>query len=89
MKIDRLIPDFSDDDNLEEYAKKNLQGDAFNSYTAFFIHVDNLCFYLQNKEWQSHAELTINRLYDTSKIMSTQMYKKYYNIYYYEIVHLC
>lgn len=74
FNIDRLIPDYSEDENLEEYAKKNLQGDAFTTYTAFFIHVDNLCFYIQNQEWQSNAELTINRLYDTSRIMSTQMY---------------
>ncbi|KAG9394862.1 Gamete expressed 1 [Carpediemonas membranifera] len=39
---------------------------AFDTYTSFFLHLDDLCFFLSQKDFQDEAEKTINRLYDAS-----------------------
>lgn len=39
---------------------------AFQSYTEFFTHVTDICFYLQSEIWRENTELTIEKLSKTS-----------------------
>lgn len=40
---------------------------AFTTYTEFFTHVSDICFYLQSDIWRQKTEETIFRLSETSK----------------------
>lgn len=39
---------------------------AFNAYTEFFTHTQQICFHLQNQAWHQATENTISRLADNS-----------------------
>ncbi|XP_078677051.1 uncharacterized protein LOC144913860 isoform X1 [Branchiostoma floridae x Branchiostoma belcheri] len=39
---------------------------AFSTYTEFFTHTQNICFFLQNQVWQESTERTVSMLADNS-----------------------
>jgi hypothetical protein len=44
-----------------------MSGDVFSVYTQFYIHTDNLCYYVQSAAWQETAEKTISELTGSSQ----------------------
>lgn len=76
--IGKKIPEYTRDIDLNNYLKKNIKGDIFNAYTSFFIHVDNLCYYLQNKVWTDSASLTANSVESELEELKYNMYFNYY-----------
>lgn len=46
---------------------------AFNTYTEFYTHTSDICFYLQSKLWQKKNEDTINKLSSTSNMVAAQL----------------
>lgn len=52
---------------------RRMQPEAFQAYTEFFTHTQNICFYLQSKLWQEQTENIINRLTDNSVVVSQQL----------------
>lgn len=46
---------------------------AFNTYTEFYTHTSDICFYLQSKIWQKRTEETVNRLTMSSKEVADQL----------------
>ncbi|XP_039266107.2 uncharacterized protein LOC120341632 [Styela clava] len=46
---------------------------AFNAYTEFFTHTQQICFHLQNQAWHEATENTISRLADNSAEVATQL----------------
>ncbi|XP_028402035.1 uncharacterized protein LOC114524977 [Dendronephthya gigantea] len=46
---------------------------AFNTYTEFYTHTSDICFYLQSHIWQQKTEDTINKLSSTSKLVAEQL----------------
>ena len=47
--------------------KDRMEDTAFDIYTQFYTHSNNLCYYLQSRIWQQQTESTINRLSTTSQ----------------------
>ena len=39
-----------------------MEGDAWNTYTTFYTHSENICFYFKSQIWQEETEKTINLL---------------------------
>lgn len=76
--LGRKLPDYSVNTDFKLYSTRYLKGDAFNAYTAFFIHVDNLCFYLQNEIWCESTDKTINELNSNTETMKHSLYKYKY-----------
>lgn len=64
----------SEEDSIEEctveMAKSVL---AFNTYTEFYTHTYDICFYLQSKVWQQKTQNTIRKLSSTSKEVASQL----------------
>lgn len=46
---------------------------AFNTYTEFYTHTSDICFYLQSHIWQQKTEDTINKLSSTSNVVADQL----------------
>ena len=46
---------------------------AFNTYTEFYTHTADICFYLQSKVWQQKTQETINKLSSTSNMVANQL----------------
>lgn len=47
--------------------------EAYGSYTTFFTHTQNICFYLLAQIWQESTERTINHLSDNSETVARQL----------------
>ena len=45
---------------------KDMDHDAFQTYTHFFTHTGHICYFLQNELWQERTEGVIGRLSDAS-----------------------
>ncbi|XP_052823485.1 uncharacterized protein LOC106872722 isoform X2 [Octopus bimaculoides] len=43
------------------------------SLATFFIHTQNICYFLEIKYWNQHTERTIQKLSDTSEDIATQL----------------
>ncbi|CAI9720974.1 Hypothetical predicted protein [Octopus vulgaris] len=43
------------------------------SLATFFIHTQNICYFLEIKYWNQHTERTIRKLSDTSEDIATQL----------------
>lgn len=52
---------------------QRMQEEEFNVYTEFFVHTQNICFYLQASLWQEQTEETIARLADNSANVARQL----------------
>ena len=50
-----------------------MASEAYNSYTSFFTHTQNICFFLQAQVWQEETERTISKLADNSEIVAQQL----------------
>ena len=50
-----------------------MKPEAFNVYTEFFTHTQNICFFLESQAWQERSELTIDRLADNSELVARQI----------------
>ncbi|XP_033099249.1 uncharacterized protein LOC117102906 [Anneissia japonica] len=46
---------------------------AFNAYTEFFTHTQNICFFLQNQIWHERTEDTVSRLATSSESVAEQL----------------
>lgn len=64
LKTGRQVQLCSGTDKTE--CTRNMSPEVFNTYTEFFMHTQNICFYLQASEWQITTEETIDRLTDSS-----------------------
>ncbi|EDO49811.1 predicted protein [Nematostella vectensis] len=51
----------------------NMDETAFSTYTHFFTHTTNICFYLQSQAWQEKTEDTISKLSSTSDHVVEQL----------------
>ena len=61
-------------DSIEECTKDMTESVlAFNTYTEFYTHTSDICFYLQSKIWQQKTEDTINKLSSTSHMVADQL----------------
>ena len=50
-----------------------MSSEAYNTFTEFFTHTQNICFFLQAQVWQDETDHTINRLADNSALVAQQM----------------
>ncbi|KAL0487889.1 2 TM domain-containing transmembrane protein [Acrasis kona] len=46
---------------------------AFNTYTEFTTHVDNICFYVQSEMFQENTEKSVNLLLDSSEQVNSKL----------------
>ena len=54
--------------SISECTNKNKMDDsAFQIYTEFYTHSNNMCYFIQSQLWQEQTETTINKLSDTSE----------------------
>lgn len=51
----------------------NMSERAFQAYTHFYTHTQNICFYLMHQIWHSETERTINQLQQHSQSVSKQL----------------
>ena len=51
----------------------DMSAEAYNTYSDFFTHTQNICFFLQSQIWQEQTEGTISRLRDSSDSVARQM----------------
>ena len=51
----------------------SMTAEAYNTYTEFFTHTQNICFFLQAQIWQDETDNTISRLADNSAHVAQQM----------------
>lgn len=64
----------ADNDSIEACTKDMAQSVlAFNTYTEFYTHTSDICFYLQSKVWQQKTEDTVNKLSSTSNKVAEQL----------------
>ena len=56
------------------------KGDYWNTYTLFYTHIDNLCFYYRSQgkqcltlDWQQNTEDLIDSLHDASEQLKTDI----------------
>lgn len=50
-----------------------MKPEAYNTYTEFFTHTQNICFFLQSQVWQEQTEKTISRLSENSAVVAQQI----------------
>ena len=50
-----------------------MTAEAYNTYTEFFTHTQNICFFLQAQIWQEETDSTISRLADNSAHVAQQI----------------
>ena len=63
-----------ENDSIEECTKDMTESVlAFNTYTEFYTHTSDICFYLQSKIWQQKTEDTISKLSSTSNVVADQL----------------
>lgn len=46
---------------------------AFNAYTEFFTHSQNICFFLQSQVWHEKTEETVSKLAKSSEVVADQL----------------
>ena len=51
----------------------HMSSEAYNTYTEFFTHTQNICFFLQAQVWQTTTEHTISKLADNSAVVAQQI----------------
>ncbi|KAL4504330.1 hypothetical protein ABPG72_009776 [Tetrahymena utriculariae] len=54
------------DDVEFDACSQELNGDSWNTYSSFYMHIDNICFYYQALNWQKETQLLISNLLDNS-----------------------
>ncbi|XP_026469857.1 uncharacterized protein LOC113373797 [Ctenocephalides felis] len=59
--------------NLRRICIDSMSDRAFNVYTEFYSHTQNMCFYLYNKIWHEKAEETINLLNSNTQYVNEQL----------------
>ena len=52
---------------------ENMPSEAYSTYSQFFTHTQNMCFFLQAQVWQEETGNTINRLSNTSATVTQQL----------------
>ena len=52
---------------------KNMPSEAYATYSQFFTHTQNMCFFLQAQVWQEETGHTINRLSNSSATVAQQL----------------
>ncbi len=52
---------------------EGMAAEAYNTYTEFFTHTQNICFFLQSQIWQDEADETISKLADNSAAVAQQI----------------
>ncbi|ELT93311.1 hypothetical protein CAPTEDRAFT_225333 [Capitella teleta] len=51
----------------------SMSSEAYNSYTTFFTHTQNICYFLLAQAWQEATEKTVNHLAHTADNVAQQM----------------
>ncbi|KAL4456305.1 hypothetical protein ABPG74_014266 [Tetrahymena malaccensis] len=64
------------DDVEFENCSYELNGDSWNTYSSFYMHIDNICFYYQALNWQKETQLLISNLLDNSDKANILMQNK-------------
>lgn len=59
-------------DSIEHCTKDMSDGDR-GSYTTFFTHTQNICYFLESQIWQENTEKTVSRLSDSSLMVASQL----------------
>lgn len=59
--------------NLKRICIDSMSDRAFNVYTEFYSHTQNMCFYLYNRMWHEKAEETINLLNYNTEYVNEQL----------------
>ena len=72
LKTGRETYPCSQTQEIEE-CTQNMKPEAFNTYTEFFTHTQNICFFLQSQIWQEITENTISKLSDNSENVAKQL----------------
>jgi hypothetical protein len=62
----------NDEDELWK-CTEDMTADAYATYTEFFTHTQNMCYFLQSQIWQERTDNTINKLADTSESVAQQI----------------
>ncbi|RUS70662.1 hypothetical protein EGW08_021583, partial [Elysia chlorotica] len=62
----------SDKDEVKDCVKDMREADL-SSFTTFFTHTQNICYFLQAQVWHEHTENTITRLSDSSSQVAEQL----------------
>ncbi|KAL0269318.1 UNVERIFIED_CONTAM: hypothetical protein PYX00_007099 [Menopon gallinae] len=57
----------------KEVCLRNLSDRAFNAYTEFYTHTQSICYFLQSQVWHEEAQKTIDKLSDTSALVTAQL----------------
>lgn len=52
---------------------KDMDDSTFSTYTTFFTHTSNMCFFLSSQAWQERTENTITELSRTSEDVANQL----------------
>jgi hypothetical protein len=50
-----------------------IEGDAWNTYTTFYTHSENICFYYKSLLWYAESDKMINQLSYVAKEVSNSM----------------
>ncbi|XP_067011640.2 uncharacterized protein [Anabrus simplex] len=58
---------------LRKECMQDMSDRAFNVYTEFYTHTQNMCFYLQSHFWHEETEKTIDRLSASSAKVTMQL----------------
>jgi len=56
---------------------KHMDDAAFNVYTIFYTHTENVCFFRKSEDWNLETEKTINKLSIYSKEMANNLEKSF------------
>ncbi|GFN84535.1 U3 small nucleolar ribonucleoprotein protein imp4-like [Plakobranchus ocellatus] len=62
----------SEEDEVKHCVKDMEEADR-SSFTTFFTHTQNICYFLQAQVWHEHTEQTISRLSDSSSQVAEQL----------------
>lgn len=71
-KSGKPVFECKESDNFKDCTKK-MVGDAWNAYTSFFTHADNVCFYYKSIIWYEESEKMINQLTYYTTVISNIM----------------
>ena len=68
-----IYPCHRDADISDCTSRDKMDDAAFQIYTEFFTHSNNMCYFLQSALWQDKTEGTINKLSDASEMAAEKL----------------
>ena len=52
---------------------QNVDNNAFTTYSNFYTHTQNMCYFIKSQEWQEKTDNTITRLSSSSAKVAMEM----------------